>query len=186
MVWRWLSAISSFFAPEIRRARSWPRRLPTSSARRVSAPFRPAAIRPARSIPDAIELLIDLGYETANFRSKSWMEFSRPGAPRARYRDHGLRQRRARNLSGLARASDDGALGHARSGADERPRRARGLRGDLSPARNCGSARWSNCRSTNSMARNCAAGCARSAATAWRRSRCKKGGGANAASFESM
>lgn len=31
--------------------------------------------------PDAIELLIDLGYETAKFRSKSWMEFSRPGAP---------------------------------------------------------------------------------------------------------
>ena len=31
--------------------------------------------------PDAIELLIDLGYETARFRSKSWMEFSRPGAP---------------------------------------------------------------------------------------------------------
>ncbi len=31
--------------------------------------------------PDAIELLIDLGYETATFRSKSWTEFARPGAP---------------------------------------------------------------------------------------------------------
>jgi protein-tyrosine-phosphatase len=28
-----------------------------------------------------IELLIDLGYETAKLRSKSWEEFARPGAP---------------------------------------------------------------------------------------------------------
>jgi arsenate reductase len=31
--------------------------------------------------PDAIELLIDLGYETARLRSKSWTEFTMPGAP---------------------------------------------------------------------------------------------------------
>lgn len=32
--------------------------------------------------PAAIELLIDLGYETAKLRSKSWTEFARPGAPK--------------------------------------------------------------------------------------------------------
>jgi protein-tyrosine-phosphatase len=31
--------------------------------------------------PEAIQLLIDLGYETANLRSKSWQEFTAPGAP---------------------------------------------------------------------------------------------------------
>ena len=31
--------------------------------------------------PGALELLIDLGYETANLRSKSWTEFAAPGAP---------------------------------------------------------------------------------------------------------
>jgi len=31
--------------------------------------------------PDAIELLIDLGYETGKLRSKSWTEFTLPGAP---------------------------------------------------------------------------------------------------------
>jgi len=31
--------------------------------------------------PGALELLIDLGYETANLRSKSWTEFATPGAP---------------------------------------------------------------------------------------------------------
>ena len=35
---------------------------------------------------------------------------------RARFRVHGLRQRRRRNLPGVARPADDGALGHARSG----------------------------------------------------------------------
>lgn len=31
--------------------------------------------------PDAIALLQDLGYDTAHFRSKSWGEFAKPGAP---------------------------------------------------------------------------------------------------------
>jgi len=45
--------------------------------RAFSAGSHPAG----RVNPDAIELLIDLGYETAKFRSKSWTEFARPGAP---------------------------------------------------------------------------------------------------------
>jgi arsenate reductase len=41
-----------------------------------------AGSHPTGSVnPDAIELLIDLGYETARFRSKSWKEFTMPGAP---------------------------------------------------------------------------------------------------------
>jgi protein-tyrosine-phosphatase len=32
--------------------------------------------------PEAVRLLNDLGYDTANLRSKSWTEFSRFGAPR--------------------------------------------------------------------------------------------------------
>ncbi len=31
--------------------------------------------------PHALELLIDLGYATADLRSKSWHEFTQPGAP---------------------------------------------------------------------------------------------------------
>lgn len=45
--------------------------------RAFSAGSRPAG----RVNPHAIELLIDLGYETANLRSKSWEEFAAPGAP---------------------------------------------------------------------------------------------------------
>jgi arsenate reductase len=45
--------------------------------RAFSAGSHPAG----RVNPDAIELLIDLGHETAKFRSKSWTEFARPGAP---------------------------------------------------------------------------------------------------------
>lgn len=41
-----------------------------------------AGSRPTGRVnPHAIELLIDLGYETANLRSKSWQEFAGPGAP---------------------------------------------------------------------------------------------------------
>lgn len=41
-----------------------------------------AGSRPTGKVnPDAIELLIDLGYETARLRSKSWTEFALPGAP---------------------------------------------------------------------------------------------------------
>jgi arsenate reductase len=41
-----------------------------------------AGSRPAGDVNlHAIELLIDLGYETAKFRSKNWAEFARPGAP---------------------------------------------------------------------------------------------------------
>ena len=40
--------------------------------------------------PEAIALLQSLGFDTARFRSKSWNEFAKPGAPRARFCVHGL------------------------------------------------------------------------------------------------
>lgn len=41
-----------------------------------------AGSRPEGKVsPETIELLIDLGYETAKLRSKSWAEFVQPGAP---------------------------------------------------------------------------------------------------------
>jgi arsenate reductase len=45
--------------------------------RAFSAGSRPKG----RVHPQAIELLIDLGHETANLRSKSWEEFTSPDAP---------------------------------------------------------------------------------------------------------
>ena len=45
---------------------------------RLSAP---AASRRARSIRIRSQLLQGLGYDTSGFRSKSWSEFAKPGAP---------------------------------------------------------------------------------------------------------
>ena len=72
--------------------------------------------------PHTIALLDGLGYDTSGFRSKSWSEFARPGAPRARFRVHRLRQRRGRNLPGVAGPADDRALGRARSGGSAKAR----------------------------------------------------------------
>jgi arsenate reductase len=52
-------------------------RIGRGRVRAFSAGNRPTG----RVNPRAIELLIDLGYETANLRSKSWQEFAGPGAP---------------------------------------------------------------------------------------------------------
>lgn len=52
-------------------------RIGRGRVRAYSAGSRPAG----RVNPHAIELLIDLGFETANLRSKSWLEFAEPGAP---------------------------------------------------------------------------------------------------------
>ncbi len=52
-------------------------RIGRGRVRAFSAGSRPAG----RVNPQALELLIDLGYATADLRSKSWTEFSEPGAP---------------------------------------------------------------------------------------------------------
>ncbi len=52
-------------------------RLGRGQIRAYSAGSRPNG----RVNPQALELLIDLGYATADLRSKSWDEFTRPGAP---------------------------------------------------------------------------------------------------------
>jgi arsenate reductase len=52
-------------------------RIGRGRVRAFSAGSHPAG----RVNPHAIELLIDLGYETASLRSKSWQEFAEPGAP---------------------------------------------------------------------------------------------------------
>jgi arsenate reductase (thioredoxin) len=47
-------------------------------------PIAPAAFRRARSIPtlsSRFRTSQNLGYDTGNFRSKSWDEFAKPGAP---------------------------------------------------------------------------------------------------------
>ena len=73
--------------------------------------------------PHTIQLLQSLGYDTSGFRSKSWNEFAKPGAPYARFCLHRLRQRRGRDLPSVARPADDGALGRSRSGRSRRLRR---------------------------------------------------------------
>jgi arsenate reductase len=52
-------------------------RIGRGRVRAFSAGSRPSG----RVNPEAIQLLIDLGYETANLRSKSWQEFTGPAAP---------------------------------------------------------------------------------------------------------
>ena len=53
----------------------------TSSAREASTLTRPAVSRRGSVNPHTITLLQGLGYDTSGFRSKSWNEFAKPGAP---------------------------------------------------------------------------------------------------------
>ena len=61
--------------------------------------------------PQAETLLRSLGFETSRFRSKSWSEFAKPGAPGPRFCLYRLRQRSGRDVPGLAEWADDGSLG---------------------------------------------------------------------------
>ena len=100
------------------------------------APTVREASRRGRSIGTRCSCLQSLGYDTSSFRSKSWSEFARPGAPVARFRFYRLRQRRRRKLPGLAGPADDGALGRSRSGRSKgHPSRDRpGVQGCLPDA----------------------------------------------------
>jgi len=62
--------------------------------------------------PMALRVLESVDYPIDGMRSKSWQEFASPGAPVMDFRLHRLRQCRGRSLSDLARAADDGTLGH--------------------------------------------------------------------------
>jgi protein-tyrosine-phosphatase len=73
--------MSCFFAPAIRRVRSWQK---LSSTKQEGGKFRAfsAGSQPkSRVHPEALQLLQSLGYDTSSFRSKSWSEFADPGAP---------------------------------------------------------------------------------------------------------
>ena len=69
--------------------------------------------------PVALELLKQMRLPTKDLRSKSWDEFAAPAAAAARFRVHGLRQRRRRSLSLLAWPADDRALGRSDPAAVE-------------------------------------------------------------------
>ena len=126
----------------------------------------PAASPRARSIRTRSQLLQGLGYDTSGFRSKSWSEFAKPGAPRARFRVHRLRQRGGRSLPVLAGPADDRALGRARSRRSHRQRRPRSRSPSRTPTACCTSASRSSprCRSGASTSSACRPGCRRSAA----------------------
>ena len=70
-----------FSAPAIRRARSWPRPSSTSSAAGKFRAFTAGSHPKGQVNPHTVALLQSLGYDTSGFRSKSWSEFARPGAP---------------------------------------------------------------------------------------------------------
>ena len=70
--------------------------------------------------PLAIKVLEFFGYPIDGYRSKPWDEFAAPGAPRARFRLHRLRQRGRRSMPRLAGPADDRALGHRGSGGGRR------------------------------------------------------------------
>ena len=65
--------------------------------------------------PQTIALLKSLGFDTSGFR---WIleRVRQAGRPAARFRLHRLRQRRERDLPGMAGPTNDRALGRARSG----------------------------------------------------------------------
>src|ERR1700675_1839344 len=65
--------------------------------------------------PEALKQLELAGISTIGLRSKSWDEFSRPGAPEMQF-VFTVCDRCQGNLPGLAGTSHDRALGSARSG----------------------------------------------------------------------
>ena len=88
--------------------------------------------------PLTLQLLKSLGYDTAEYSSKSWTVFAQPAAPGLGFRFHGLRQRGRRSLPCVAGSTDDRALGCAGSGGSNRHRcrdrtRVQGSLPDVAP-----------------------------------------------------
>ena len=61
--------------------------------------------------PYTLDLLRKVHFDVSNARSKSWLEFSQPNSPKARFCFHRLRQRCGRGMSVLAGSADDRTLG---------------------------------------------------------------------------
>jgi arsenate reductase len=83
-----------------------------------------AGSRPAGSIhPEALKQLASAHLSTAGLRSKSWDEFARPDAPQMDF-VFTVCDNAADEMSVVAGAADDGALGRSRSGGRNRNTRA--------------------------------------------------------------
>ena len=71
-----------------------------------------AGSHPAGTVnPLALALLEKNRFPTTGLRSKEWNEFSRPGRAVPAFRVHGVRSSGGGTLPGVARATDDRALG---------------------------------------------------------------------------
>ena len=76
-----------------------------------------AGSRPKGQVnPHALQLLQSLDYDTTGFRSKSWSEFAKPGAPTLDFVFTVCDNAAAEVVPGVAGAADDGPLGNPRPG----------------------------------------------------------------------
>src|SRR5262249_10297504 len=70
--------------------------------------------------PHTIQLLQSLGYDTSGFRSKSWNEFAKPGAPPLDFAFTVCDNAAGEICPVLPGQANDGALGHSRSCRSQR------------------------------------------------------------------
>ena len=117
----------------------------------------PAASRRAQVNPHTLTLLRELGYDTSRLPLEVLERVRQARRARARFRVHGLRQRRGRSLPGLAGPADDRALGRARSGRSHRHAPPRSRSPSRMPTACCTSASRSSprCRSAASTSSAC-------------------------------
>ena len=107
--------------------------------------------------PHTLQLLRSAGYDVSGFRSKSWSEFARPGAPALDFVFTVCDDAAGESLSALAGPADDRALGHSRSGGGDRNAdggRARVQR-RLPDAASADRRRSPRCRSARSTSSRC-------------------------------
>lgn len=106
--------MSCFYAPGIRRGRSWPKPFSTSKAGRPSRPIAPAAIF-GEGPSGSVARVGDGALTAARIAQQGLGRILTAGRTQARFRLHRLRQRRPGSLSGVARPAYDRALGRCRS-----------------------------------------------------------------------